>query len=172
MAKQTKPKRASAARRRKLLNLIADFIEAVPKNKFNMDILGVHFSGMDGGGNDVYTAPTLHNCGTAGCALGWACSIPAVAAAGVGPAEVAEGDQWEAAAVALGMRYVEAEVLFGPARRGHRTPIEVAKNIRHFARTGRVPPVLRAALRAGEKEYKENRAEGEYADHARHPWLI
>lgn len=164
-----KPKPMTKAQRRKLLNVVADFIEPLPKKKFNMNEFGV-FPDRDaqkaaaerGVFLQITKGPSLHNCGTAGCALGWAVSIPAVVSAGFGPERLLVGapDPWLAAAETFGIDVDLSNVVFGIARTGHRTPAEVAKNLRYAAKTGKPAPALRAAYNRERAERLREEARG------------
>lgn len=152
--------RLTTAQRRKLLNVVADFIEPLPRKKLDMDVFGVETDFVDpSGGRLVSVGPTMHDCGTAGCALGWAVSIPAVAAAGLAPKNLlGVGDPWKIAAKTFGIDEHLSIVLFGHGRRGHRTPAQVAKNLRYAAKTGKPAPALRAAYAKEKRDAEDDRA--------------
>lgn len=144
-----KSKPMTMAQRRKLLNVVADFIEPLPKKKFDMSdfgILPVWDEIAKKYHEDKFHVPGMHNCNTAGCALGWAVSIPAVVAAGFGPKDFndAKDEGGHEAVISLAasvfaIRPDVAATIFGPAQRGHRTPDEVARNLRNVAATGELP---------------------------------
>lgn len=144
-----KPKRMTLKQRRNLLNVVADFIEPLPKKKFDMNDFAVSrlWDGeIDEWVPNRFNVPGMHNCATAGCALGWAVSIPAVVAAGFGPADYIDASDAnghsgviDLAADVFGIGKTVAATIFGPGQRGHRTPIEVARNLRAVAKTGKLP---------------------------------
>jgi hypothetical protein len=142
-------KRMTLKQRRNLLNVVADFIEPLPKKKFDMNKFGVHPAWDEIAkkyDEDKFHVPGMHSCNTAGCALGWAVSIPAVVAAGFGPKDYNdandEGDHEAVISLAASVFAIRPDVaatIFGPGQKGHRTPDEVARNLRKVAATGELP---------------------------------
>lgn len=94
--------------------------------------------------------PRANECGTVGCALGWATTIPAFQRAGLALKCDKNFGEWvpaltgrrlESFRVAeefFHLTEVEAGLLFSP-RLGHRTIVQVANNIRQFVSTGALP---------------------------------
>lgn len=134
----------------KLLLALADFLENDPRVKghFEMDYAVVQGASRKPGKKDV---PDLAACGSAACALGWAPYVPAIAKARVlrwdfNPAgfprwvvSLADSDQeggdvGAIGAAAFGISEEDGAHLFGESRDGHRTPKQVARNIRRFVK--------------------------------------
>jgi hypothetical protein len=126
-----------AMNKKRLLKL-ADYLETVPRKRFNMD----HWASAKFCGKPKEPE---HECGTSACALGWACTIPSFKRAGLKFIECGsnfwthidlvpdfEGSTGYGAAASLfGIRYSQAEWLFSPESPA-RTPKQVAKRIRKF----------------------------------------
>lgn len=127
----------------KLLLALADFLENDPRVKGHFD-MGVVVRGAP----SKRGKPDLTACGSAACALGWALHVPAIARAKVLRLDMLDrGDGWwcissmqqdwsggslsRIGADAFDISKEKAYALFHPAP-DHRTPKQVARNIRRF----------------------------------------
>lgn len=123
------------------LLLLADFLETeVPLDRWEFDMI----TSEDWDGKEP-----LSECDSAGCALGWASSIPALYAAGFTNAAVKSGLVFPIAASAFDLVLPEVRYLFDPYvysddEEWHRaralphnaTPKDVAARIRAFVANG------------------------------------
>jgi hypothetical protein len=126
----------------KLLLALADFLENDPRveGHFDMDTV------LAAKGYDFYHTkngkPDLQACGTAACAMGWAPMVPAIHRAGLSYIKLEHGDWYialhgqvcgfvSAAAELFDIDSSDVAILFYSCP-GHRTPEQVARNIRRF----------------------------------------
>lgn len=122
---------------RKRLLKLADFIEKLPKHKLDMDTVG-ELRGSK--------RMNFKECKSAACAMGW---TPAVFPSLVkwrydrtipvvyveSPTAIDKAAMQEI----FDIDDIDADILFGPARRNYTTPKQVAKGIRRYVKTGRLP---------------------------------
>lgn len=128
----------------KLLLALADFLENDPRVEGHFDM--AHVLAENGG--DLFRTkrgkPDLHACGTAACAMGWAPTVPSIRRAGLSYVKLRAGDWYigvhgiacdfiDAAEDIFDIAGSDADYLFYP-RDGHRTPKQVARNIRQFVK--------------------------------------
>jgi hypothetical protein len=114
----------NATGKRRLLKL-ADFLETVPRKRLDMSI---------------FATGDLRECGTSGCALGWATQIPSFRRAGLYLDETSPRlrgrprivDPFQVAREFFDLSAYDAADLFTPNYDGSDTPKEVAKRFRKF----------------------------------------
>lgn len=134
----------------KRLLRLADFLEKLPRNRFDYS----EWVGEDWEGDQDLS------CGTTACALGWATTIPSLRKAGLRLSEVgsvtdkAHCDGFEAAAKVFDVTVSDAQFLFQPSVPGWRADLseqfdwdspsadatakQVAKHIRRFVKVKEV----------------------------------
>jgi hypothetical protein len=140
-----KATRAQSARR---LNLLADFLEKfVPPAKLAMKYWTEDTA--TGGAS----AKMANECGTAGCAVGWGMTIPVFRAEGLKAGQDTWNDHcapkyegqigWRAACAFFGVTWMdegEGDYLFSGRSYPRKVkPAAVAKRLREFAKTRKVP---------------------------------
>lgn len=113
---------------------LAKLLESVPRSKFDYTQWGLQWDGRK------------NSCGTKGCALGWACTVPSFRKLGLkmtngewGPRPVSpSGEESYAACAIFNIDTEQSYDLFLPLEGEYKaTPKQVAKKIRNFV-AGRI----------------------------------
>lgn len=142
------------------LNVLADFIEKLPPRKLHMD----DYASLNGS-----TKLDPFKCKSAACAIGWATRVfPRSFKLEVDTGDLAEMKELkeegedvsdycptatvihrssgetddQAGAVFFGIDPIHASILFGPEQRGHKTPKQVARNLRYYVEHQAIHPDL------------------------------
>lgn len=131
----------------KRLLKLADFLETVPKDNFDMGVVYEDEGMFAGDCAPKYPRPKKH-CGTVACAMGWATAIPSFRRAGLRLYETGsivlknsrcDGvfwcDSFDTAELFFELGSDESRFLFGGSEYGS-TPKQVAKHIRKFVKKG------------------------------------
>lgn len=122
----------------KRLLKLADFLETVPKDNFDMGVVYEDEGMFAGDCAPKYPQPKKH-CGTAACAMGWATAIPSFRKAGLHLGEDGEvyfegsSYSFESAEIFFDILDEEATFLFTRSGAGN-TPKQVARSIRKFVK--------------------------------------
>lgn len=125
------------------LNKLADFLDTVPERKFDLDTWRVNADGKEVFDESTDDEQLLNfDCGTSGCAIGWACAMPEFKAQGLtwglwGPT-VPNYDGWDAVMDFFDLKRADATYLFESESYDYDVdedtkPSDVAARIRELA---------------------------------------
>lgn len=121
------------------LTKLADFLDTVPEHKFDLESWRSDSTGDESWEALVDDAHLLNfDCGTTGCAVGWACVMPEFQAEGLawgvwGPTATGYSG-WFAVMDFFGLKRVDAEYLFSGSEYDDdaKKPTDVAARIREL----------------------------------------